>query len=77
MAYSKTEGTDKLIMVVNLDPANYQQGEVHLDMDALGLSPDSHFQVHDLLSGNIWNWSAQDYVSLSPEQPAHILHIVG
>jgi len=77
IAYSKTEGTDTMIMVVSLDATRVQEGEVHLDMGALGLAPDSQFTVHDVLTGNSWVWSTHNYVCLLPDQPAHVLHVVG
>ena len=76
IAYSKTEGADRLVMVVSLDPAGGQAGTVHLDLAALGLDPAGTYPVHDLLTGQTWQWGAENYVALSPAQPAHIL-VVG
>ena len=76
IAYSKTDGDDRVIVVVSLDPYSGQQGEVHLDVDSLGLAPDSKLRVHDLLTGNTWEWGSKDFVSLFPSQPAHILAVV-
>jgi len=76
IAYSKTEGNDRMIMVVCLDPYSFQHGDVHLDLNALGLPSNAHIRVHDLLTGNTWDWGSQDFVSLGPAQPAHILTVV-
>jgi len=76
IAYSKTDGDDTTIMIVSLDPVAPQQGEVRLDLAAIGRPPSSRLRVRDLLSGNTWTWGEQNYVSLSPDQPAHILVIV-
>ncbi|MDO9395193.1 MAG: alpha-1,4-glucan--maltose-1-phosphate maltosyltransferase, partial [Herbiconiux sp.] len=67
---------DTLIVVVNTDPHSVRETTVHLDLPALGLAPDAEFTVTDLLSGNVWRWSAHNYVRLDAfTQPAHILHI--
>ena len=76
IAYSKTEGDDRMIMIVSLDPYDYQSGEVHLDLNALGLPSNAQIRVHDLLTGNTWQWGSEDFVSLGPAQPAHILTVV-
>ena len=76
IAYSKTDGNDRMIMVVSLDPYESQYGNVNLDLEALGLPTDARFRVHDLLTGNIWDWGSGDFVSLYPAQPAHILAVV-
>ena len=76
IAYSKTDGADRMIMVVNLDPYSYQSGQVHLDLNAMGLPSNAEIRVHDLLTGNTWDWGSDDFVSLGPAQPAHILTVV-
>jgi starch synthase (maltosyl-transferring) len=69
LACSKsTEQFDNVILtVVNLDPHHVQSGWVTLSFDKLGLTPDSAFQVHDLLSGERYLWhGARNYVQLDP-----------
>jgi starch synthase (maltosyl-transferring) len=79
IAYSKagTGPHDAVLVVANLDPHHLQSGWVQLDLSALGLSPGSTFQAHDLLSGARYLWrDARNYVSLDPERsPAHIMRI--
>ena len=82
IAYSKrsVDGSDTVLVVVNLDGTRRQVGTVHLDMDALGLDHDAHFAVHDLLGGATYHWAgAANYVELDPAGPwpAHILHVRG
>ena len=79
IAYSKVsdDGSDVVLVVVNLDPHGTRVGTVHLDMGALGLEPDQQFQVHDLISDAryLWHGSA-NYVELNPhELPAHVFRI--
>jgi len=78
LAYSKREGDNLILVVVNLDP-NYAQGTiVHWDMQALGLAG-ATFEVKDLLDGSSFNWSPDTYVSLDPTRPvgkvAHICQV--
>jgi starch synthase (maltosyl-transferring) len=78
IAYSKKEGTDLILMVVNLDPINVQETTVHWNMEALGLAGDN-FDVVNLLDGAKYSWSAATYVRLDPARPvgrvAHIAHV--
>lgn len=76
IAYSKREGKDLILVVVNLDP-NFAQGTtVHWNMDALGL-PAQDFEVKDLLDGSSMTWNPHTYVSLNPTRPVgKVAHIV-
>jgi starch synthase (maltosyl-transferring) len=76
IAYSKREGKDLILVVVNLDP-NFPQGTtVHWNMDALGL-PAQDFEVKDLLGGSSMTWNPHTYVSLNPTRPVgKVAHIV-
>ena len=78
IAYSKREGDNLILVVVNLDP-NFAQGTVvHWDTKALGISGTT-FAVKDLLDGSSFNWSPDTYVSLDPTRPvgkvAHICQV--
>ena len=78
IAYSKRDGDNLVLVVVNLDP-NYAQGTiVHWDTKALGIDGTS-FTVKDLLDGSTFNWSPDTYVSLDPTRPvgkvAHICQV--
>ncbi len=78
LAYSKTspDGSDRLLVVVNLDPKNMQHGHVRLRPDDRDLLQDGALPVHDLLSDARYRWRGEwNYVRLDPEvAPAHILH---
>ena len=75
MAYSKTDPAtgNAVLVVVNLDPRNTQEATVHLDLEALGLTPGDVFSVADQVSGTSFNWSDHNFVRLSPQgDVAHI-----
>lgn len=79
---------DTVLVVVNLDPQNTQEGSVYLDASALGLSPQDFpeisrahsraekvFKVVDELSPEpaSYAWSWDNFVRLDPgKRPAHV-----
>jgi starch synthase (maltosyl-transferring) len=79
LCYSKQseDGTDLLLMVVNLDPFHMQHGFVRLPIESWNLKPDGEFEVLDLLSKERYVWRGdRNYVRLDPEsRVAHILHV--
>ena len=78
IAYSKREGSDLVLVVVNLDPANAQETTIHWDMSALGLLSDS-FVVHDLLDKSVYEWQQDTFIRLDPNGPsgkvAHVAYV--
>jgi starch synthase (maltosyl-transferring) len=76
IAYSKREGNDLILVVVNLDPSFAQGTTVHWNMDALGFSA-NEFEVKDLLDGSSLIWNPHTFVSLNPTRPVgKVAHIV-
>ncbi len=79
LAYSKTlpDGTDPVVVIVNLDPVHPQSGWVDLRMPELGMAWDAPFVARDLLSGETFRWTgARNFVELHPgHQPGHVLAI--
>jgi starch synthase (maltosyl-transferring) len=77
IAYSKREGKNLILVVVNLDPSFAQGTIVHWDMNALGL--EGSFAVKDLLDGKSFDWSEHQFVQLDPTRPvgkvAHICQV--
>jgi starch synthase (maltosyl-transferring) len=65
IAYSKRDGDNLVLVILNLDPSNAQATVVHWNMDLLGLTGDS-FVVEDQLTGNSFNWTRDSFVSLDP-----------
>ncbi|WNM32357.1 alpha-1,4-glucan--maltose-1-phosphate maltosyltransferase [Streptomyces sp. Li-HN-5-11] len=76
IAYSKTTGSDTVVVVANLDPHHTQEATVSLDMPHLGLDWHASVSVHDELTGETYHWGRADYVRLEPGRtPAHVLHV--
>jgi starch synthase (maltosyl-transferring) len=74
ICFSKSEGDDAVITVVNLDPHGPREATVSLDMPALGFDWHETFAAHDELSGQTFHWGQHDYVRLDPAvEPAHVL----
>ncbi len=68
--------TDRVLVVVSLDPDQVVESSVHVDLGALGL-PDVPFDVLDELTGESWTWSpAGNYVRFGPaERVAHVFSL--
>ncbi|HET6153509.1 MAG TPA: alpha-1,4-glucan--maltose-1-phosphate maltosyltransferase [Marmoricola sp.] len=76
VVFSKSSGDDRVIVVLTVDPHAAQETMVHLDLAALGQPDGARFEVHDLISGQTWPWSADNYVRLDPAaEIAHILSV--
>jgi len=79
LVYSKTalDGSDPMLMVVNVDHDYSQAGWLHLDLEALGADPEEPFRVHDLLTEARYTWRGpHNYVELNPHViPAHVFRI--
>jgi starch synthase (maltosyl-transferring) len=75
IAYSKREGDNLILVVINLDPSFAQETTVHWNMSDLGLHHDN-FEVTDLIDGASYNWSAHTYVHLDPTRlSGKVVHI--
>jgi starch synthase (maltosyl-transferring) len=79
LVYSRrsADGGDVLLCVVNLDPHHWQEDTLYLDLGELGLSHDTPYVAHDLLSDQRFTWHGPSpYVRLDPlEAPGHVLHL--
>ncbi|MDR1265476.1 MAG: DUF3416 domain-containing protein [Propionibacteriaceae bacterium] len=73
VAFSKRAGADRVLVVCSLDPEGARQARLDLDLEALGLTGRDRFAAHDALTGATWQWDAQPFVVLTPDQPAHIV----
>ncbi len=72
------DGSNDLLIAVNLDPHDVQATMVHVPLQALHLDSDSDFVVEDLLSGERYTWrGVRNYVRLDPsERVGHVLRVV-
>ena len=77
ICYSKHDGDNLVMVVVNLDPDHRQSGLVELPLHELGLAADKPYQMHDLLSDRHFLWRGpKNYVELDPHKlPAHIFRL--
>src|SRR5207253_5880940 len=79
LCYSRAdgEGTDVLLIVVNLDGYNTRGGWIELDPTVMPMGEGIRYQMHDLLSDARYVWSEKRaYVSLDPRlMPAHLFHV--
>ncbi len=66
-----------MIIAVNLDSWHTQSATVRIPLEQLGIETGNTFQVHDLLSGDRYQWQGEwNYVELNPyEMPAHIFRV--
>jgi starch synthase (maltosyl-transferring) len=79
IAYSKSslDGTNQVLVVVNLDPHYKQSGFITLPLEELGIDSRQPYQAHDLLTEARYLWQGtHNYVELNPLTiPAHIFVI--
>ncbi|WP_156726194.1 alpha-1,4-glucan--maltose-1-phosphate maltosyltransferase [Streptomyces apocyni] len=79
LAYSKRQGSNTVLVVVNLDPHHTQQATISLDMPTLGLDWHESVPVRDELTGETYHWGRATYVRLEPGRapaPAHICTVL-
>ena len=79
ICYSKRsdDGTDLILVIVNLDPRHMQHGFVQLPLADWGLTPAAPVEVLDLISSERYYWRGEwNYVRLDPDaRVGHILHV--
>jgi starch synthase (maltosyl-transferring) len=79
ICYAKTDDlkTNKIIVVVNLDPYHTQSGWFKIPLFDLDLAFDRPYQVLDLISGNQYQWNGEwNYVELNPYMlPMHVFKV--
>jgi starch synthase (maltosyl-transferring) len=81
LCYSKTtaDRSNRILVVVNLDPSRMQEGWVSVPVDDFGLTGRDGYVVRDLLTDERFTWHHDwNFVRLVPdERPAHILRVEG
>lgn len=79
ICYIKTDliTSNRIIVAVNLDFWNTHEASIRIPESLLGINPGSAYRVHDLLSGDEYQWQGEwQYVSLNPYlMPAHIFRL--
>ncbi|NLT70347.1 MAG: alpha-1,4-glucan--maltose-1-phosphate maltosyltransferase, partial [Verrucomicrobiaceae bacterium] len=71
------DGRDHIIVVVNLDPRQRHESNIHLPLDDLGLPHGEDFEVEDVLFEEVYQWrESTNFVSLDPRtKPVHLLKV--
>ena len=77
LCYSKSTGDNRILIAINLDPAQEQAGWIDLDLKELAVPHNENFDVEDLLTNTHYQWhDRSNYVALRPDvMPAHIFRI--
>jgi starch synthase (maltosyl-transferring) len=79
LCYSKRseDGSNLIVVAVNLDPQRTQSALVDLPLAQLGIPADKPFQMHDLLTDKRYTWrGSRGFVELAPNvQQAHVFRI--
>jgi starch synthase (maltosyl-transferring) len=79
IAYSKRspDGSNVVLVVVNLDPHHTQSGWLDLPLDRLAVEADRPYQMHELLTGARYLWhGSRNFVQIDPHHvPAHVFRL--
>jgi starch synthase (maltosyl-transferring) len=74
--FTGTGRDDAVIVVANVDPHSVRETTVHLDLERIGLDAEARFAVTDLLTGESFGWTRDNYVRLDAfTAPVHILSV--
>ena len=74
--HTEANQADTILVVANVDPHAVRETTVHLDLAKLGLPYGVSFEVTDLITNQVFTWSADNYVRLDAFlEPAHIFKI--
>ncbi|MEY4390499.1 MAG: hypothetical protein RLZZ400_242 [Actinomycetota bacterium] len=74
--HSETGKANTILVVVNTDPHAVRETTVRLDMAKLHMAESDRFEVKDLITGEKFTWSANNFVRLDAfVEPAHIFQV--
>jgi starch synthase (maltosyl-transferring) len=78
LCYSKSDGDNRILVAVNLDPTQEQAGWIDLDLKQLAVPHNENYEIEDLLTNVRYQWrDRSNYVALRPDvMPAHIFRLV-
>jgi starch synthase (maltosyl-transferring) len=78
IAYSKCDGENRLLIIVNLDAWHPQEAMVNVPLEEFGLGEGQSYVVEDLVTAERYTWTGRrNYVRLIPGlQPGHILRLI-
>ncbi len=71
------DGSNAVLVVVNLDPHHTQSGWIQVPIDEFDIPESQSYMVHDLISEDRFIWQgSRNYVELDPHSlPAHIFEL--
>jgi starch synthase (maltosyl-transferring) len=73
--YDPASGS-RVLVVVNLEPAEPRSGGLVLDREALGLEEADTIHAHDLLTGDDLEWTLDDItIACTPEHPVQVYRL--
>lgn len=75
LAFAKSDGDDTVIVICSLNANQTAETEVSLNLPTIGITTGS-VDLRDELTGATFTWGDRNFVRLSPQNPAHILHVV-
>lgn len=79
LAYRKwsDDMENQVLVVVNLDPKQKHESNIHLPLEAIGVEPGSAYEVEDLIYEESYTWrESTNFVSLDPRsKPVHVLKV--
>ncbi len=78
LAWSKSEGSNHLLIIVNLNAWYAEEATVLVPLEEFGLRDGASYAVEDLLTGERYEWKGRaNFVRLDPEKtPGHVLRLV-
>ncbi|SHF65401.1 alpha-1,4-glucan:maltose-1-phosphate maltosyltransferase [Jatrophihabitans endophyticus] len=79
LVFSKRDDAtgDTVVVACTVNPHEWREATVSLDLEALGLDWHTGFTVRDLLDGTEYQWGEHNYVRLDPfSRSAHVFEIV-
>ncbi|MFN2561580.1 MAG: alpha-1,4-glucan--maltose-1-phosphate maltosyltransferase [Jatrophihabitans sp.] len=78
-AFSKRDAAtgDTILVVCTVNPHEWREATVSVDLETLGVEWGGAFRVRDLLTGDEYDWGEHNYVRLDPlTRPAHIFSVL-
>lgn len=69
--------TNQILVVVNLDPHNRIESNIHLPLDTMGIDGGEEYQVADLIYEEVYHWThSTNFVALDARtKPVHVFRV--
>jgi starch synthase (maltosyl-transferring) len=76
LAFAKTFGDEKIVVVVSLDAHKSQAGQVELPLIDWSIAENENYEMKDLLANVTYTWRGwRNFVELRPDLPAHVFEL--